>query len=147
MNDEDMIDPSKLQVPNENAQKVITFFKGEADEKFIEQEQLVDVVEYAFSLKATIEEAEEKYEKAVAEIKRRLDADKLESKVVKDFGDRKCILTPKDGSAKVDYEKYITDMIGEKSVTELAAMKQDAKDGRETKYVTLGKPSVSLEIV
>ena len=138
--------PFGFEKPND--QKIIEFFKGEADDTFIEQEQLVDVVEYAFSLKATIEEAEGKYKKAADEIKRRLDADKMqEKKLIKDFGDRKCILTKKAGSAKVDYEKYITDMIGEKSVTELAAMKQDAKDGRETKYVTLGKSSVSLEIL
>jgi hypothetical protein len=148
MSDEEL-DFDKAKPINENAKKAVTFFVGEAEAKFIENEAINDLVEYAFSLKATLEEVEKKYKQASDEIKKRLDADKMEGKkVVKDFGDRKVILTKRQGSVKVDYEQYIKDVVGEKDWKDLETQKDLVRRGTaESKYMSVNKDSISMEIL
>jgi molybdopterin converting factor small subunit len=149
MPDDAELDFDKAKPVNVNAKKAVSFFVGEAEDKFIENEAINDLVEYAFSLKATLEEVEKKYKQAADEIKKRLDADKMEGKkVVKDFGDRKVILTRRQGSVRVDYEAYIRDVVGEREVKDLETQKDLVKRGAaESKYMTLGKDSISMEIL
>ena len=132
-------------VGEQPTEKIVGFFKGEASEKFIEQEEMVTLVAYAYSLKETLEDVKAKHEKAIEEIKRRLDADKMEGKkVVKDFDERKVILSKSNGAAKVDWESWSRTLIGDKDVDNLL----HAKENRiEHKHITFGKDVVRCEIV
>jgi hypothetical protein len=135
--------------PEDNVKEAVKFFRGEDDEAFIEKEALEDLVEYAFSMAQTKKDVDAKLEKAKDEIKKRLKADSMEQKKqIQAIGNRQVILTKKNGSAKIDWEQYVSDMMKPEAVKELLDAKEAVSDGTSTsKYVTLGKPSISLEIL
>ena len=133
----------------QNVKEAVKFFRGEDDDQFIEKEAIADLVEYAYSLAQAKKDVDAKLEKAKDEIKKRLKAEAMEGKKqIQAFGTRQVILTKKNGASKVDWERYVSDVCGEVAVKELLDAKDGVSDGSSTsKYVTIGKPSVSLEIL
>lgn len=137
--------------PEKPKDKIVKFFSGEGDdaEDIIKRETLTDLVAMSFSLQKTEEEIAEKRKKLNDEIKRQLDADKIaRGKTVKAFDERQVILTKKAGRTEIDYEKYITEECSPEAWNELQQVLDEVKGGKVTsKYVKVGKESVSLEII
>ena len=134
---------------SDGAKEVTAFFAGEGDDDFIEKEALADLVAYAKSMKDTLKDVETRYEKAKDEIKKRLKVDSMEEKkAIHNFGDHQVVVTRKNGQTKVDWEKYVEDELGRKTLDELLSAKESVAKGESTSsYITVGKPSISLEIL
>jgi hypothetical protein len=141
--------PQKEVESQENAKKAVQFFAGEDCEDFVEKEALADLVAYAASMKKTLEDVQEKYEKAKEEIKKRLSPEMGASKkLVQDFGDNQVILSRRAGSVKFDAEAYITGELGENAWKELEATKKLVQEGSHTSpFFQRGKESLSVEVI
>lgn len=143
------IDEDDIEVEPSRPAKIKQFFAGEAEAKLVETEELPKLVEFYASLKETERQVKEHLEKTSARIKQLMDADKLEvKKFSQSIAGHTVILTRRDGSVKVDWEQYVADMVNDQAVKELQAIKEAVKRGEaESKYVTVGKESVSLEVI
>jgi hypothetical protein len=141
--------PSKETESKENAKKAVQFFAGEDCEDFIEKEAIADLVAYAVSMKKTLDDVQEKFEKAKEEIRKRLLPELgQQKKLVQDFGDNQVILSRRAGSVKFDAQAYITGELGENAWKELEATKKLVQDGTHTSpFFQRGKESVSVEVI
>lgn len=147
MSDEEEISLEDLE--KSGAEQVKQFFAGEAEEDFVEKQDLETLVQFYASIKATKDQAEKHLKEAGDKIKRLLNADRMEEKKVsKQIGGHTVLLTRRAGSVKIDYERYIVDVVGEKELQQLQAEKEAVKRGElESKYIEVGKDSVSLEVI
>lgn len=146
--DEPAVLPPMTQEHLKNPGKTVQFFAGEDVENFVDRESMLDLAEYAHSLKQTLKDVEKKYDAAVAEIKKRLKADTLPKKHIENLGERQILITKRAGSVSFDVEAYITDEFSAAAWKELEETKAMVKDGKvESKYFTRGKESVAVEIV
>jgi hypothetical protein len=145
------IDPEdvSLDEPVSHDAKIIPkFFAGEDTADFIERESLLDLSEYAYSMKKTLEDVKDKYEKAVAEIKKRLKVETLSKKHIENLGKHQIIVTKRAGSVSFDAEAYIRETFSDAAWKDLEETKEQVKKGEvESKYFTRGKESVAVEIV
>lgn len=129
-------------------EKIVPFFAGEDCADFIERESLLDLAEYAHSMKKTLEDVEKKYKAAVDEIKKRLKVETLSKKHIENLGERQILVTKRAGSVSFDAEKYIRATFNDAAWKELEETKALVKDGKaESPYFTRGKESVAVEIV
>ena len=71
-----------------------------------------------------------------------------EKKKIHTFDNHQVIVTRKNGSAKVDWERYVSDTLGEKELASLLGSRDAVSKGEATSaYISVGKPSISVEIV
>ncbi len=142
------LEPTLKEERLKGSGKVVQFFGGEDAEDFIDKESMLDLAEYAHSLKKTIEDAEKKHKAAVDEIKKRLKVETLSKKHIENLGARQILVTRRAGSVSFDAEKYITAQMSEAAWKELEETKAMVKENKvESPYFTRGKESVSVEIV
>ena len=147
---------NEMEVPfgvgEQPTEKIVGFFKGETSEDFIQKEAMTDLVAYTYSLKDTIKELTTdkktgKYDLALAEIKKRHDADKMkvgDGKVKKSYDERIVVFTPCNGNAKIEWEKWARALIGDKEVD---ALLSDKEARRESKYIEYAPDYTKCEIL
>lgn len=146
--DEPAVLPPLTQEHVKNPAKTVQFFAGEDTAEFIDRESMLDLTEYAHSLKKTIKDASDKYEVAVAEIKKRLKVETLPKKHIENLGPRQILVTKRAASVVFEVESYITNEFSAAAWKELEETKAMVKDGKvESKYFTRGKESIAVEIV
>lgn len=149
--------------PLSSTEKMVKHFSAEPAEKHVKaaEAEVAPLVEDfgQLSYKELCPELAEQYFKICSEferlegIKQALRAEILRlagpgegKKWSAHLGKRTLNFTKRAGAAKVDYDRYIKDQIGEKAVKEIAAMKDAAKLGVESVYVKVADDSISVEV-
>ena len=134
--------------PVSNAEKIVKHFtqnpKLKEGEKTLEQH-----LEYAFQMKQQKDEAEKEYKLSMEKIKDLMKVDSIKGKrEIMTAGDFNLIVMKKAGNCKIDYERYIEEVVGQEANKELEKLKALVKEGKaDSKYITVGKEVVSCELV